>query len=80
MAQGQSAKLWELRAATSRSRVWTGAGRRHEARALLAPIYAGFSEGFASADMLDAQALLAQLTSGRSADGFVRQGPAAVRG
>ena len=79
-AQRQGARLYELRAATSRARIWKCAGRDHEAHALLAPIYAGFTEGFASADMRDAQALLAQLASGRSADGFVRQGPATVPG
>jgi predicted ATPase len=61
LAQQQSAKLWELRAATSLVRLWREQGRRGEARDLLAPIYGWFTEGFDTADLQDAAKLLAEL-------------------
>jgi predicted ATPase len=61
IAQDQSAKLWELRAATSLARLWAGQGRRIEAHDLLAPVYGWFTEGFDTADLKDAKALLDQL-------------------
>ena len=45
VAQQQSAKLWELRAATSLARLWRDQGKRKEARDLLAPVYGWFTEG-----------------------------------
>jgi len=51
-----------LRAATSLARLWGEQGRRSEAHALLAPLYGWFSEGFDTADLKDAKALLAELT------------------
>jgi class 3 adenylate cyclase/predicted ATPase len=57
----QGAKLLELRAATSLARLWGEQGRRAEARELLAPVYGWFSEGFDTADLKDAKALLAEL-------------------
>jgi predicted ATPase len=60
-AREQSAKLWELRAATSLARLWREQGRRAEASDLLAPIYAWFTEGLATADLRDAKALLNEL-------------------
>jgi predicted ATPase len=56
-----SAKAWELRAATSLARLWRDQRKRAEARELLAPIYDWFTEGFDTADLKDAAALLAEL-------------------
>ncbi len=61
VARSQSAKSWELRAATSLARLWQRQGKRAEARALLAPIYDWFTEGFDTQDLKDAKALLEQL-------------------
>jgi predicted ATPase len=58
---GQEAKSLELRAATSLSRLWQQQGKREEARQLLAPIYGWFTEGFDTADLQEAQALLEEL-------------------
>jgi len=55
------AKAWELRAATSLAQLWRDQGRRAEARDLLAPVYGWFTEGFDTADLKDATALLAEL-------------------
>src|SRR4030095_12254201 len=57
----QQAKSWELRAATSLSRLWQQQGKRAEAHALLAPIYGWFTEGFDTADLQEAKALLESL-------------------
>jgi predicted ATPase len=57
-AQNQQAKSYELRAATSLARLWQSQGKRQEAHALLAPVYAWFTEGFDTADLKEAQALL----------------------
>jgi len=61
IARRQQAKSWELRAAMSLSRLWQQQGKREEARALLAPIYGWFTEGFDTADLQEAKALLAEL-------------------
>ncbi|MFQ5937284.1 MAG: AAA family ATPase, partial [Acidiferrobacterales bacterium] len=61
IARRQSAKSLELRAATSLSRLWRGQGKGKEARALLAPIYHWFTEGFDTSDLKDAKALLEDL-------------------
>jgi predicted ATPase len=61
VARRQQAKSLELRAATSLSRLWQQQGKRDEARELLAPIYGWFTEGFDTADLQEAQALLAAL-------------------
>ena len=61
MARQQQAKSWELRAATSLSRLWQQQGKRAEARELLVPIYGWFTEGFDTADLQDARALLDEL-------------------
>jgi predicted ATPase len=58
IARHQQAKSWELRAATSLGRLWWQQGKREEARGLLAPIYGWFTEGFDTADLQDAKALL----------------------
>jgi predicted ATPase len=62
VAREQGAQTWVLRAATSLGRCWRDQGRRVEARDLLAPIYGWFTEGFDTADLKDAKALLDELT------------------
>ena len=54
----QSALSWELRAATSLARLWREQARNEAARELLAPIYARFTEGFETADLRTAKALI----------------------
>jgi predicted ATPase len=61
IAQNQLAKSWKLRAATSLARLWQQEGKRQEAHDLLAPVYHWFTEGFDTADLRDAQALLEAL-------------------
>jgi class 3 adenylate cyclase/predicted ATPase len=61
IARKQEAKLWELRAAASLARLRRDQGRRGEARDLLAPVYAWFTEGFDTADLREAKALLDEL-------------------
>jgi predicted ATPase len=61
IARQQQTKSLELRAATSLSRLWQQQGKQAEARALLAPIYDWFTEGFDTADLQDAKALLDEL-------------------
>jgi predicted ATPase len=61
VARDQGARLWELRAATSLARLWRDQDKRALARDLLAPIYGWFTEGFDTADLKDAKALLDEL-------------------
>jgi predicted ATPase len=61
VARRQEAKSLELRAAVSLSRLWQQQGKQAEARALLAPIYGWFTEGFNTADLQEARALLEAL-------------------
>jgi predicted ATPase len=61
VARRQQAKSWELRAAMSLSRLWQHQGKRAEAHELLAPIYGWFTEGFDTADLQEAKALLEEL-------------------
>ena len=62
LRQQQRAKSWELRAATSLARLWQQQGKRAAARDLLAPVYDWFTEGFDTADLKDAKALLDELS------------------
>jgi len=63
IALEQEAKLWELRAAVSLARLWVDQGRWTEAYDLLAPVYSWFTEGFDTADLKEAKALLDTLRS-----------------
>jgi predicted ATPase len=58
IARSQEARLWELRASLSLARLWRDQDRPAEARALLAPICAWFSEGLELRELVDAKALL----------------------
>jgi predicted ATPase len=63
IAREQSAKSWELRTTMSLARLLERQGRRDEARAMLADIYGWFTEGFDTADLKDAKALLDELNA-----------------
>jgi len=58
IAAEQRAKFWELRAAASLARLRHEQGRHAEARDVLAPIYGWFTEGFSTADLNEARALM----------------------
>jgi predicted ATPase len=58
IARRQQAKSFELRATTSLCRLWQAQGKRAEAHVLLAEIYGWFTEGFDTADLIEAKALL----------------------
>jgi predicted ATPase len=62
IARGQQARSLELRATVSLARLWGEGGKRAQAHDLLAPVHAWFSEGFDTADLVDAKALLDQLS------------------
>ena len=61
LTRHQQAKSFELRTATSLARLWQQQGKRQEAHDLLAPLYEWFTEGFDTADLQEAKALLAAL-------------------
>ena len=61
VARKQQAKSWELRAAMSMARLWRDQGKPQQARELLAPVYAWFTEGFDTLDLKEAKALLDEL-------------------
>jgi predicted ATPase len=61
VARQQQAKSLELRAAMSLARLWRRQGKHAEVHALLAPIYGWFTEGFDTADLQEAKALLVEL-------------------
>jgi predicted ATPase len=63
IAHRQKARSWELRATTSLARLLDQQRRRDEARAMLDEIYGWFTEGFDTADLIDAKALLDQLSA-----------------
>ncbi len=60
VARQQRTKAWELRTAMSLSRLWQSQGKRSEARSLLTEVYEGFTEGFDTADLQAAKALLGE--------------------
>jgi predicted ATPase len=62
----QQAKSLELRAATSLARLWQQQDKRQEAYDLLAPVYGWFTEGFDTADLQEAKALLDEWSEGES--------------
>ena len=62
VARQQQAKSFELRAATSLARLWQSQDKRQEAYDLLAPVYGWFTEGFDTADLQEAQALLEEVS------------------
>jgi len=63
-ARRQQALYWELRSAISTARLWRERGRHSDAHSLLRPVYASFTEGFATADLRTAEMLLEQLRHG----------------
>jgi predicted ATPase len=63
VAQGQQARMWELRAATSLAQLWRDQGKHASAHDLLAPVYGWFTEGFDTPDLKEAKALLDTLVS-----------------
>jgi predicted ATPase len=63
IAQRQEANSLELRAAMSLARLWQRQGKIAEARQMLAEIYGWFTEGFDTADLQEAKALLEELQS-----------------
>jgi predicted ATPase len=60
-ARRQQARAYELRVATSLARLWGERAQRGKARDLLAQVYGWFTEGFDTADLKDAKALLDEL-------------------
>jgi class 3 adenylate cyclase len=63
IANRRSLKSWELRASTSLAKLLAKQGRRAEGYATLAEVYNWFTEGFDTADLKDAKALLDELNS-----------------
>ncbi|TMA50728.1 MAG: hypothetical protein E6J80_14420, partial [Deltaproteobacteria bacterium] len=62
IARRQQARSLELRAMISLARLWQSQGKKNEARQMLAEVYGWFTEGFDTADLQEAKALLAELT------------------
>jgi predicted ATPase len=63
VSRRQKVKMLELRAATSLARLYSNEDKNAEARDLLAPIYARFTEGFETPDLREAKTLLDSLAS-----------------
>ena len=61
IARRQGARSWELRTVTSLAGLWRDQGKRQQAHDLLAPVYGWFTEGFDTADLKDARAMLEEL-------------------
>ena len=61
IARHQQARWWELRAAASLAKHWRDEGKYLEAYSLLQPVYGWFVEGFDTASLKDAKALLDEL-------------------
>ena len=62
IARDHKARSWELRAATNLAKLWRSQDKQSKARDLVAPIYDWFTEGFDSADLREAKALLDELS------------------
>ena len=62
VARAQEARSFELRAAGDLARLWRSQGKSVEARDLLAPVYGWFTEGFDTADLKEARAVIDELT------------------
>ena len=60
-ARRQQSRAWQLRATMSLARLWQRQARREEAHAALAAVYATYTEGFATPDLVDAATLLEKL-------------------
>jgi predicted ATPase len=60
-ARAMDARFWELRAGRDLARLWAEQGERQKAYELLAPVYGWFTEGFDTADLEEAKALLDEL-------------------
>jgi predicted negative regulator of RcsB-dependent stress response len=63
LAQKMQGKAWELRATMSLARLLAKQGKRDEARTMLADIYGWFTEGFDTADLIDAKALIEEFSA-----------------
>jgi adenylate cyclase len=68
VAHGQNALSWELRAATSLAQLWQQNVRTNEAEKLLSSVYNRFSEGFETADLITARALIDNFHNSLSGD------------
>jgi class 3 adenylate cyclase/predicted ATPase len=66
IARQQSAKMYELRAAMSLSRLWQKQGKTEEARTMLSEVYHWFTEGFDTVDLKEAKNLLESLSQNSS--------------
>jgi predicted ATPase len=64
-ARRQQSKAWELRATTSIARLWQRQGRSDEARNSLTAVYETYTEGFTTPDLVDAKALLDDLSDSK---------------
>jgi predicted ATPase len=65
LARQMGAKAWELRSTMSLARLLASQGRRDEAKTMFTDIYNWFTEGFDTADLKDAKALLDELSAGQ---------------
>jgi class 3 adenylate cyclase/predicted ATPase len=63
IAREQRARAWELRSSVGLARYWARQGRQRQARDLLAPVHASFTEGFDTVDLLEARAVLGSLAT-----------------